>query len=163
VGGPKLVREHYGRVPVGSVAWAMGRIPEKREVSKAGGPLALGMVQQMAGGSTVVASLRYQGSIQFRVEAITASEPEAKQLSDNLGMLLALFRGAGSSVRGEGPDPDVKAFFDSINLRQEQQSVVVTATLPERAIQKVLAQPPPNLAPTPVPETRKPAPRRGAK
>jgi hypothetical protein len=121
-------------------------------------------VQQIAGGSTVVASVRYQGSIQFRVEAITASEPEAKQLGENLGMLLALFRGAGSSVRGEGPDPDVKAFFDSIEIRQEEQSLVVTATLPERAIQKVLAQPPPTLAPpTALPETRKPAPRRRAK
>ncbi|MDP9263735.1 MAG: hypothetical protein M3O85_05365, partial [Acidobacteriota bacterium] len=139
VGGPGLVREHYGRIPVGSVAWAIGRIPAKRAGAQAGGPPALGMVQQMAGGSTVVASLRYQGSIRFRVEAITASEPEAKQLGENLGMLLALFRGAGTSVRGEGPDPDVKAFFDSIDLRQEQQSVVVTATLPERAIQKVLA------------------------
>jgi hypothetical protein len=164
VGGPGLVREHYARIPLGSVAWAIGRIPATRPGAAAGAPQALGMVQQIAGGSTVVASLRYTGSIQFRVEAITASEPEAKQLGESLGMLLALFRGAGTSVRGEGPDPDVKAFFDSIDLRQEQQSVVVTATLPERAIQKVLTQPPASpVPPTALPETKKPAPRRGAR
>jgi hypothetical protein len=164
VGGPGLVREHYGRIPLGSVAWAIGRIPATQPGAAAGGPDAMGMVQHVAGGSTVVASVRYTGSIQFRVEAVTASEPEAKQLGEGVGMLLALFRGAGPSVQGEGPDPDVKAFFDSIEIRQEEQSLVVTATLPARALQKVLAQPPASPAPPPaVPEAKKPAPRRGAK
>jgi hypothetical protein len=165
VGGPGLVREHYGRVPLGSVAWAIGRIPATRPGAARGAPEAMGMVQQMAGGSTVVASVRYTGSIRFRVEAVTANEAEAKQLSDNVGMLLSLFRGAGSSVQGEGPDPDVKAFFDSIEVRQEEQSLVVTATLPAGAIQKVLAQPParPAPLPAPVPPTKKPAPRRRAR
>ncbi len=162
VGGPGLVREHYARIPLGSVAWAIGRIPSR--AGAVGMPNAMGMAQQMAGGSTVVASVRYTGSIQFRVEAITASAPEAKQLSDNLGALLALFRGAGASVQGEGPDPDVKAFFDSIEVRQEEQSMVLTATLPARALQKVLAQPPASPAPPPaVPETKKTAPRRRAR
>ncbi|MGH9492298.1 MAG: hypothetical protein ACRD2K_02245, partial [Terriglobales bacterium] len=147
-----------------SVAWAIGRIPAARRGAAAGAPDAMAMAQQMAGGSTVVASVRYAGAIQFRLEAITASAQEAKQFSDNLGVLLALFRGAGSSVKGEGPDPDLKAFFDSIEVHPEEQSVVVTATLPQRAIQKVLAQPPqsPPAAP-PAPETKKPAPRRRAK
>ena len=75
-----------------------------------------------------------------------------------------LFRSAGSSVKGAGPDPDVKAFFDSIEVHQEEQSVVVTASLPQGALQKVLAQPPqtPVTAP-PTPETKKPAPRRRAR
>jgi hypothetical protein len=162
LGGPSLVREHYARVPVGSVAWVIGRIPTR--AGAAGRPNALGMAQQMAGGSTVVASMRYQGSIQVRVEAITASAPEAKQLSDNLSALLALFRGAGASVRGEGPDPDVKAFFDSIEVHPEEQSMVLTATLPPRAIQKVLAQPPASpVPPLAVPETKKPVSQRRAR
>lgn len=158
---PSLVSEHYARIPLGSVAWAIARLPAR---SGAGGPAnAMGMAQQLAGGSTLVASVRYAGSIQLRLEAIAASAQEAKQLNDSAEMLLALFRGAGASVKGEGPDPDVKAFFDSIAVRQEEQSVVVTATLSQRAIQKVMAQPPPTLTPTPVPETKKPAPRRGTK
>lgn len=161
---PSLVREHYTRIPLGSVAWVIGRVPAAQVGMAAGPPDAMRMAQQMAGGSTVVASVRYTGAIQLRLEAITASAPEAKQLNDSAEMLLALFRGAGTSVKGEGPDPDVKAFFDSIAVRQEEQSVVVTATLSQRAIQKVMAQPPPNLAPpATVPETKKPAPRRGAK
>ncbi len=89
----------------------------------------------------------------------------ANNLGDSLEMVLALFRGAGAGVKGEGPDPDVKAFFDSIAIHQEEQSVVVSATLSQRAIQKVMAQPPPIPAPPApaVPETRKPAPRRGAR
>lgn len=164
LGGPAVVREHYGRIPLGSVAWVIGRIPAR--TGAAGLPSAMGMAQQMAGGSTVVASVRYTGAIRFRVEAITASAPEAKQLSDSLAALLALFRGAGASLKGEGPDPDVKAFFDSIEVHQEEQSVVLTATLPPRAIQKVLAQPPASPAPPPAivpPETKKPAPQRRAK
>ena len=164
MGGPALVREHYGRVPLGSVAWVIGRVPAAQPGMAAGPPDALRMAQQMAGGSTVVGSVRYGGAIQFRVETITASAAEAKQLSDNLGALLALFRGAGASLQGEGPDPDVKAFFDSIEVHAEEQSIVVTATLPVRAIQKVLAQPPARLAPLPsTKETKKPAPRRGGK
>jgi len=166
VSGPRLVREHYERIPLGSVAWAIGRIPAARPGTAAGGPAALGMVQQMAAGSTVVASLRYQGFIQFRLEAVTASEAEAKRLGDSVGMMLALFRGAGQSVQGEGPDPDVKALFDSIEVRQEEQSLVVTATLSQRAIQKVMAQPPaspPPQAAAPAPPTKKPAPQRRAK
>jgi hypothetical protein len=162
-GGPTLVSENYARVPLGSVAWMIGRIPA-RTTGHSGMPDAMGMAQQMAGGSTVVGSVRYTGSIQFRVEAITASAQEAKQLSDSLSALLALFRGAGSSVQGEGPDPDVKAFFDSIETHTEEQSMVVTATLAPRAIQKVLAQPPASPTPPPVvPEKKKPAPRRGTK
>jgi hypothetical protein len=154
LGGPSLVREHYGRIPLGSVAWVIGRIPAKTP-APAGIPDAMGMAQQMAGGSTVVGSVRYTGSIQFRVEDITASAQEAKQLSDSLAQLLALFRGAGSSVKGEGPDPDVKAFFDSIETHTEEQSAVVTATLPPRAIQKVLAAPPQApVAVAPVPEKK---------
>lgn len=161
-GGPALVREHYARIPLGSLAWAIGRIPAR--TAAAGAPDAMSMAQRMAGGSTVVASVRYTGAIQFRVEAITASAQEAKQLSDSLAALLALFRGAGSSVQGEGPDPDVKAFFDSIEVHQEEQSMVVTAILPPRAIQKVLAQPPASPVPPPAaPEKKKPAPRRGTR
>lgn len=162
LGGPALVREQYARVPLGSVAWAIGRIPPR--TGAAGTPNPMGMAQQMAGGDTVVASVRYTGAIRFRVEAITAGEAEAKQLSDSVGTLLAIFRSAGASVKGEGPDPDVKAFFDSIEVHTEERSAVVTASLPARAIQKVLAQPPPSPAPPPAtPETKKPAPRRRAK
>ena len=155
--GPSLVRENYRRVPLGSVAWAIGRIPAVQAGASAGGADAARMAEQIAGGSTVVASLRYTGSIQFRVEAVTAGEAEAKQLGESVGMLLALFRGAGSSLQGEGPDPDVKAFFDSIEVRQEEQSLVVSATLPARALQKILAPPPATPAPLPpAPETKKP-------
>jgi len=162
---PSLVGEHYTRVPLGSAAWVIGRVPAAQVGRAAGPPDAMRMAQQMAGGSTVVASVRFTGAIQFRLEAITASAPEAKQLGDSLEMVLALFRGAGASVKGEGPDPDVKAFFDSIAVHQEEQSVVVTATLSQRAIQKVMAQPPPIPAPPApaLPETKKPAPRRGAR
>ena len=164
LGGPALVGEHYARVPLGSVAWVIGRVPRAQMGMAAGPPDAMGMAQQMAGGSTVVGSVRYTGAIQFRMETVTASAAEAKQLSDSLSQLLALFRGAGASLQGEGPDPDVKAFFDSIEVHAEEQSAVVTATLPPRAIQKMLAQPPARPAPPPaVPPTKKPAARRGAK
>jgi len=146
------------------VAWVIGRVPRAQMGMAAGPPDAMRMAQQMAGGSTVVGSVRYTGAIQFRVEIITASAAVAKELSDNVGLMLALFRGAGQSLQGEGPDPDVKAFFDSIEVHAEEQSTVVTATMPPRAIQKVLAQPPTRPAPPlPAPETKKPAPRRGAR
>ena len=100
--------------------------------------------------------MRYLGSIQFKAESFTANEADAKQLTDSFTNFFQLFRAVESNVQPGGPDPDVKAFFDSIKVEQKKDRSILTAELPVGFIKKAMSEPPPT------PE-QKPAPAPAAK
>ena len=146
-GGPELVREHYGRVPRGSLVWAMARWTQGSQPVALGGPLEL----TLPTGVTWVGSLRVLlGDVQLRVEALAGSDAEARQVSDQLTNLLTLYRNLwGAQVA----DPDLQALIQSVEVRQEQQRAVVTASLSRALLKKALGEP---AAPPAAPE-QKPA------
>ena len=159
-GGPALVREHYHDVQLGSLAWFIGNVA-KADVLQGKG-LDVPMAAGLFGGSTVVASVRYTGSVHLKLEAFAAGEDQARNISNNLQILLSLFTGAQSGTQPS--DADVKAFFESIQVEQKKDRVLLTATLPKGFIQKMLTQPPtePMAAPA-APENPPPAPKRKKK
>jgi hypothetical protein len=53
---------------------------------------------------------------------------------------------------GGGPDPDVKAAFDSLEIHQDKDEAVLTAKVPYAFFKKVLSEPPVELGP----DTQKP-------
>jgi hypothetical protein len=65
---------------------------------------------------------------------------------------LALFKSLNISMDGGGPDPDVKAAFDSLEIHQDKDEAVLTAKVPYAFFKKVLSEPPVELGP----ETQKP-------
>jgi hypothetical protein len=144
-GGPKLLGDHYRHVPLGSSAWAIVALPseEGRGMTL---PLPNGIDFQLPAQTVTVASVRYLGSIQFKAESFTANEADAKQLTDSLNNFFQLFRSVESSVQPSGPDPDVKAFFDSIKVEQKETRSVLTAELPLGFVKKALSAPPPTPA-----------------
>ena len=148
-GGPALLRRYYPKIPVGSVAWGIGRLSASNgkgfAVPIPGGELNL------PGDTTVVASLRYLGAIQFKAEAFTPSDDAANRLADTLNNFLQLTRAVEASTRPSGPDPDVKQFFDSLEVKQEGDRVALTAKVPQGFIKKLLTEAPP--PPPPAPET----------
>lgn len=152
-GGPRLVSDYYRHVPLGSTAWAILSLPsaEGRSTTL---PLPNGVEFQLPAGAVTVASLRYVGAIQFRAESFTANEADAKQLADSLTNFLQLFRAVETNVQPSGPDPDVKAFFDSLKVEQQESRAVLTAELPQGFIRKALTEPPP--APAPAKESAAP-------
>lgn len=151
-GGPALLRRFYPHIPLGSVAWAIGRLPSSSgkgfAVPFPGGELDL------PGDTTVVASLRYVGAIQFKAEAFTPSDEAANRLADTLNNFLQLTRAIEASTRPSGPDPDVKMLFDSLEVKQEKDRVALTAKVPQGLIKKLLTEAPP--PPAPAPETKAP-------
>ncbi len=134
-GGPALVRDNYRRVPRGSVVWAMARWTPGNQAVALGGPLAL----TLPAGVTWVGSLRFLlGDVQLRVEGLAGSDAEARQVSDQLTNLLSLYRNLwGAQVA----DPDLQALIQSVEVRQEQQRAVVTASLSRALLKKALGEP----------------------
>lgn len=140
-GGPKLLTDYYRRVPLASSAWAIVSLPSEQGRGMTM-PLPNGIDFQLPAQTVTVASLRYIGSIQFKAESFTANDADAKQLTDSLLNFFALFRSVESNVQPGGPDPDVKAFFDSIKVEQKGVRSILTAELPVGFIKKAMSEAP---------------------
>ena len=128
--GPELVREHYKDVPLGSLAWLLAR-PGRNL------PLPGGIEVPMPAETTWVGSLRYAGGIDLEAQALTANDQEAQQITENLTGLLALFHSIEVSTQTRGADPDVKALFSSVNVKQQGNRAIITATVPISFLKKL--------------------------
>jgi len=160
-GGPALVREHYRTLPFGTLAWAIADIGPGSTTNQAV-TLPGGYNLFFPPDTVFVASLRYLGSIDLRVRAITTSEDAARRITDQLSAFLALLRTL--ELNASGSDPDVKAFFDSIKVQLDGNKAELTADLPKGFLKKVLTEPPPEIQPAaPAPEPQKPAPKKHRK
>jgi hypothetical protein len=140
-----LARDYYPHVPLGSLAWAIVRyVPGQSSLPGEGPPLGTPVP------ATWVASARYTASLHLRCEAFAAGEADAKKLHDQAAALLGMYRAFQSEAAKAPSDPDVKALLDSIEVAQQRERVVFTATVPEGFIEKALAEPPkPASAPAP--------------
>jgi hypothetical protein len=107
--------------------------------------------------ATVVASVRYLGAVHLKLQALTGSEEQADQLAGRINTYLNVFRTAESTVSTPGPDPDVKAFFDSVKIQPEKTRAVLTANVPLGLIHKALAEAPSSVTPE-APPLRSPTP-----
>ncbi len=128
-GGPALLRQFYKRVPFASVAWAVLRAQP--------GQAGWGMLLPKP--ATVVFSARYIRAVHLRVEALTSGEEDARAIADKANVFLALSHSAEISVGNRGTDPDVKAFFDSVEIKQEGDRAVLSAAVPPGFLHKMLA------------------------
>ena len=157
-GGPALLRQYYKQVPFASLGWAIFKIQPSGDPS-ASGPIGWSFLFPKP--ATVVASVRYLGAVHFKAQAFTGSEEEANQLVERIDTFLNVFRTAESTVSTPAPDPDIKAFFDSLKIQPQKNRALLTATVPLGLIRKALAeapssvtpeaQPPQNPAPSPSP------------
>lgn len=128
--GPELVREHYKDVPLGSLAWLLAQPGSNL-------PLPGGIEVPMPAGTTWVGSLRYAGGIQLEAQALAANEQEAQQITENLTSLLALFHSIEVNTQTKGADADVKNVFASLNVKQEGNRAIITATVPIGFLKKM--------------------------
>ena len=154
--GPALVRDHYRQVPVASVAWVLAQLPaQSSQAPTLDLPGGFAMPARWLAGSTIVASARYLGALHLRIEALTQSEDNARQLLGAVTTFFALIKTADLSTTQGGTDADVKAFFDSLKAEAHGNRVALTASIPQGFIRKALTPapiPPPAQAPTPPPE-----------
>jgi hypothetical protein len=165
-GGPKLVRDYYKHVPIGSLAWSILRTTTAGEHSS---PFLPGDVSLfMPADTTIVTSARALTSVHLKLELFTQSEADAQKFKKQTEVFLALFKSVESSVQPGGNDVDVKSVFDNIKVEQDGSRATLSAVIPFDFFKKLLAetpsevapQPEPPPAPSPAPEPAKPAKKR---
>jgi len=156
-GGPSLLRQYYKHVQLASLAWVVARIDPSS-------PEAGGWNNVFTTPATLVVSGSYlsplhlnlrSDAIRLRAEAFTGSADEARALVDKVNVFVAFTHSAETSVGMHGTDPDVKAFFESIQVKQDGNRAVVNAAVPYGFLRKMLAgsgldsnEPAPAQAPT---------------
>lgn len=159
-GGPSLLRQFYKHVQFASLAWAVARLE----------PSALqteGWSAILARPATVVVSGNYGSplhlradALHVRAEAFTANPEEARGVIDKVNVFVALTHTGETAVGMRGTDPDVKSFFESIEVRQEGNRAVLNAAMPLSFLRKMLAESEPALtepsSPSPAPHAKLP-------
>jgi len=150
-GGPALLRQSYKRVPLASLAWIIFKVDPSASYS---GPLDFILPPS----AVVVGSVRYLGKVHFKAEAFTASEDDAKRLTEQLTAFLKIFQSMDITVPAQGSDPDIKQLFDNLKVEQHKDRAVLTTIVPPGFIHKMLAEPP---KPSESPSTQNPPPSAG--
>jgi hypothetical protein len=146
--GPVLVQEYWKEIPRGSLAWAIAEVPitdqHHADLSS--------VLAQLGGGFTLVASVKPGASgADLRAVAVAPNDEAAKSLTESVGTLLALFKAIEGESHPGGSDPDVKALVSSIEVIQQGNRAVLSASAPYAFLRKAVAQSPatamPSLAP----------------
>ena len=75
--------------------------------------------------------------LHLRAEAWAGSDDDARNIADKANVLLTMFRSAEISVGTGANDADVKAVFDSLQVRQEGSRAVLSAILPSGVFRKL--------------------------
>ena len=149
--GPALLRQYYKALPVVSktlpvvkLAWFIGRIDPASTPDLGGWSI---LFQKP---TPLVVSAYYPlfpPSLHVRAEAFASGADEAQGLTDKVATFLSLFHAAELSVATKGTDPDVKAFFDSLNVERHDDRAVLTASMPPGFLKKMIAEPQQEMAP----------------
>jgi hypothetical protein len=144
-GGPVLVHTYYPKVPLGSLLWAIARIPAvpfnprapQQPLFTLPGGVDVGLPSQ----SDVVVSLRMLTTIHARAEFYTQSDDAARNFTEQTNTFLSLFRSIQANAAPGPSDTDVKAVFDSIKVTQKGDRAEVLATIPPTFLRKLVNDP----------------------
>jgi len=134
--GAYLLQTYYRHVPTASLAWMIYRAPPHSAPAVLPGGVSFSFLEN----TVSVTSVRYTGSLSLKAEVFTAGEAAARNLAESAGTFLAIYRTAGETVGNKGPDQDVRAAIDSIQVRQEGTRAIFTATIPQGFLRKVLPE-----------------------
>jgi hypothetical protein len=160
--GPPLVSDYYRRVPLGSIIWTIAKPPAARS-SQDHSELLLpgGWSGLLPSDSVVIASARPLNDVRLRADVITRSSSEAQTFTEQVNTYLTLFKSLEISMDTGGPDQDVKAAFESLEIHADKNEAVLTAKVPYAFFKKVLSEPPVELGPETqkqnVPAAKKPS------
>ena len=141
-GGPALLRRYYKRVQLASPVWIVAHVQPSS-------PGFGGWADTFAKPADLVISASYNplhlplrtGALHLRAEAWAASNEDARIITDKLTVFLGMFHSAEISVGSPGSDADVKAMFDSLQVRQEDSRAVLYATVPTGVFRKLVESP----------------------
>ncbi len=164
--GPPLVSQYYRDVPIGSLVWAVAKIPAAPKDPRAARAFTLpgGIDILIPSESTMVAWARYLGSIHLRADFYTANSDDAKHFVEQASGFLSLFKSIELSAQSGQTDSDFKAALDSLKVEQVGVRAVFSANIPTGFFKKMLESSPvdvtgsqqgPSQSPTAPPTTKK--------
>lgn len=145
--GPTLVSQYYSRVPLGSIVWTIARPPASSPHANDELLLPGAWSGLLPPDAIVIASARPLNEVRLRAEVITGNAAEAERFTQQVEAYVALFKSLEISMDAGGPDKDVKAAFDSLEVHQEKSEALLTAKVPFAFFKKMLNAPPVELAP----------------
>ena len=156
-GGPSFLRKYYKRVQFASPVWIVARIQPSA-------PDFRGWNVVFPKPADLVISASYNplrlplrpAALHLRAEALAGSADDARNIAEQLTAFLSLFHSAETSLGSRGNDPDVKAFFDSLQVRQENDRTILSATMPLGFLHKMFS--PEELPPPSLPFSGQPSP-----
>ncbi|MGE5113952.1 MAG: hypothetical protein ACM3JB_24080 [Acidobacteriaceae bacterium] len=142
--GPPLVSDHYSKIPIGSLVWALARIPAAPKDPRAARAFSLpgGIDVLIPSESTMVAWVRYLGYVRVHADFYTGSDTDAKRFADQADAFLMLFKSVELGAQTGTVDPDVRAVLDSLKVEQDGSRASLTASIPTNFFKKVLEEPP---------------------
>ena len=126
--GSTLLQQHYHDVPLLSLAWGVGQIG--LPFSESGAIHIFGLALPLEPDSTIIASLRWTGSLHLRVEEIAPSEATATSQAADLATLVTLARGITPQLGSNPANNSLKQLLQTAEVTQHGERVVVTATVP---------------------------------
>ncbi len=156
-GGPALLRQYYKHVQFASLAWVVARMAPSASWAGSWSSLFNAPATLVVSGSYLSPLHLRANAIHLHAEAFTRDADEARAMVDQVNVFVALANAAETSVGMHGTDADVKAFFDSIQLKQEGDRAVLNAALPFGFVRKMLAGSGPELAEPATPQAEMPA------
>jgi hypothetical protein len=160
-GGPSLLRQYYKHVQLASLAWLVARVDPSAPDAGNWNTIFTRPATLVVSGSYLSPLHLRADAVHLRAEAFTQTPEEARAVTDKVNVFVALTRSAETSVGTHGTDADVKAFFDSLKVRDEGDHAVLTAVMPFGFLRKMLSESTPELtgpsdaAPAPAPAISK--------
>src|SRR5580700_5221406 len=151
-GGPSLLRQYYKHVQLASLAWVVARIDPASPEAGGWNTIFTKPASLVVSASALSPLHPTSNAVHLRAEAFTQSPDEARGIADKVNIFLALTRSGETAVGTHGTDADVKAFFDSVQVKQDGDRAALTAVIPVTFVHKALQGPPETtLAPTQLP------------
>ncbi len=139
--GSSLLARHYHDVPLLSLAWGLGQIG--LPFSESGAISIFGLSLPIEADSTIIASLRWTGSLHVRVEEIAPTEEKAASQAAALATLVTMARGFTVPLGDNPANNGLKELLKTAAVNQKQDRVVVTAVLPASFLTNLDQQAPP--------------------
>lgn len=157
VEAPALLRGYRSFLPATAMAWAVFKAASAPPREGDPGVLLPSPFREWMAGSVVVASVTPGTSLQLRGEIFTDNPEMARTKVNAANTYLSLYRAIASSVPTGGPDADVKALFQTIQVEQENERVVVQASVSPAFFKKLLKETAPQSATPDVPQPAPPS------
>ena len=146
--GSSLLAARYHEVPLLSVMWGIGHIG--LPFAQHGRVTVLGLELPLPEDADLVASLRYHGSVQLRVEEFAPDALAAQHTVDTLNPLLGILRGIAAAQPPHGPsDAAMREALGSATLEAKDSHALLTASVGLDPLTQLLTNAPAESSTTP--------------